>query len=388
MLAIHFGAGNIGRGFIGLLLQQAGYEVCFVDVNKDVVDEINRRREYTIRIAEEAGNSITVTGVRAIHGQDEAEVARAIMQADLVTTAVGPNILPYIAPVIAKGISLRLPENENPLNVIACENMIGGSTKLKALVFERLEENERATAERLVGFPDAAVDRIVPLQKHEDPLLVMVEPFYEWVVNRSQMVGEVPRIEGVTYVDDLQPYIERKLYTVNTGHAMIAYLGYSMGYDTIDQASRDEYIEKTTRGALKEAGDMLIAKHGFDKSEHERYISKILSRFQNSYISDEVTRVGRSPLRKISPDDRLVGPARQALQYGIEPSNLAMGIAAALRFDSQEDPEARELQASIEKNGLEKTIATYTGISADSPLFSLIIKQYNELRKKESDTLG
>ncbi|NGQ95225.1 mannitol-1-phosphate 5-dehydrogenase [Brevibacillus sp. SYP-B805] len=383
MLAVHFGAGNIGRGFIGQLLHQAGYEVCFIDVNKDLVDEINRQKAYVIRLAEEGEKTITVTGIGAIHGQDEEEVAKAIARADLVTTAVGPHILRHIAPVIAKGIARRAQENQQPLNVIACENMIGGSTQLKSHVFALLSDREQEWAERLVGFPDAAVDRIVPLQKHEDPLMVTVEPYHEWVVNRAQIKGDVPAIDGVTFVDDLTPYIERKLFTVNTGHAMIAYLGYVRGYETIAQAIRDESVYWAARGALEESGAMLVAKHGFDHTEHEHYIQKILSRFENPYISDEVTRVGRSPLRKLSPDDRLVGPARQALAYHIQPTHLAMGIAAALQFDYPEDQEARELAASIRDQGIEHTITTYMGIPQDSPLFGLIMNQWKDLQSNK-----
>jgi mannitol-1-phosphate 5-dehydrogenase len=380
MLAVHFGAGNIGRGFIGQLLHHSGYEVCFIDVNKELVDEINRQKQYTIRLAEEGEKTETVTGIRAIHGQEEGEVAKAIARADLVTTAVGPAILRLIAPVIAKGIAKRIQENDHPLNVIACENMIGGSTQLKSHVYDALSEAEKESADRLVGFPDAAVDRIVPLQKHDDKLLVMVEPYYEWVVNQAQFKGPVPTIHGVTFVDDLTPYIERKLFTVNTGHAMIAYLGYLLGYETIDQAIRDEYVYRAARGALAESGDMLIAKHGFDKKEHDRYIEKILKRFENPYISDEVTRVGRSPLRKLSPHDRLVSPARQALEYHIQPIHLATGIAAALLFDFADDQEAQEMVANMRKQGIENTIPTYTGISQDSPLFGMIMTQLHELQ--------
>ncbi len=380
MLAIQYGAGNIGRGFIGQLLHQAGYEVCFIDVNKEIVDEINRKKEYTICMAEEGEKTVTITGVRAIHGQDVEAVANAIAQADLVTTAVGPNILRHIAPVIAKGISKRFQKNQSPLNVIACENMIGGSTQLKLQVYDLLSDGEKEFADRLVGFPDAAVDRIVPLQKHDDKLMVTVEPYYEWVINQAQIKGPIPSIDGVTFVNDLTPYIERKLFTVNTGHALIAYLAYVRGIDTIDQAMRDDFVYRAARQALGESGDMLVAKHGFDKNEHDHYIQKILSRFENPYISDEVTRVGRSPLRKLSPDDRLVSPARQALEYGIQPNHLALGIAAALHFDYAEDQEACELAASIREHGIESTITKYTGISQNTPLFRMIMSQVNELQ--------
>ncbi|CUH96533.1 Mannitol-1-phosphate 5-dehydrogenase [Propionispora sp. 2/2-37] len=382
MLAVHYGAGNIGRGFIGQLLYRAGYEVCFVDVNQELVEEINRRKEYTVMLAAEDHAACTVKNIRAIDGRDEEAVAREIVAADLVTTAIGPNILKFIAPIIARGIALRLQQGGKPLNVIACENMIGGSSTLKSFVYGALSEQEKKTAAEKIGFPDAAVDRIVPLQKNEDKLLVTVEPFYEWVVNQSQVIGKVPAIEGVTYVDDLKPYIERKLFTVNTGHATVAYLGYLYGFDSIDRAIQDTHILSLTEKVLQETGAMLVAKYGFDKENHQAYINKIINRFKNPHITDEVTRVGRSPLRKLSPNDRLVSPAVQALRYGISPSGLAIVIAAALSFDYKQDPEAVEVQVSIREAGLEKTIEKYTGVAADSPLFTDIVENYQKLKAR------
>ncbi|MDF2634822.1 MAG: Mannitol-phosphate 5-dehydrogenase [Pelosinus sp.] len=380
MLAVHFGAGNIGRGFIGQLLHQAGYKVCFVDVSDDLVNEINRRQEYTVRLASEEQTTFSIHNVVALHSKDEDAVAQAIASADIVTTAVGPNILRFIAPVIAKGIAKRIKAENKPLNIIACENMIGGSTALKSFVYESLTAKEREQAASLIGFPDAAVDRIVPLQKHEDKLLVTVEPFYEWVVNQSQMLGDIPHVEGITYVSDLGPFIERKLYTVNTGHATVAYLGYLLKLGSIDKAIQNSFVLDITKKVLHETGALLIAKHKFDKTQHEEYIHKIIKRFQNSYISDEVTRVGRSPIRKLSAQDRLVGPALQALDYGITPNALSVVIAAALLFDSHDDPDAVEIQKYIQEKGLKKTISNYTGISNESPLFQLIEEQYHKLK--------
>ncbi|HJV45195.1 MAG TPA: mannitol-1-phosphate 5-dehydrogenase [Bacillota bacterium] len=383
MLAIHFGAGNIGRGFIGQLLYQSGYEVCFVDVNQELVNEISSRKEYQVRLADMGQETFTIQGVRAISGKDEEAVANVIANADLVTTAVGPNILKYIAPVIAKGISLRIGKSDQPLNVIACENMVGGSTQLKSYVLENIEEAVKAKVMAQIGFPDAAVDRIVPLQNHDDKLLVTVEPFYEWVVNESQFIGPVPKIEGITFVRDLTPYIERKLFTVNTGHAVTAYLGYQHGLKTIDQAMKNENIVDSVRQTLLETGQLLKAKHQFDEKKHLEYTDKIMNRFQNPFISDELIRVGRSPIRKLSPNDRLVGPAMQAFEHGITPIHLAKGIAGALLFDYPGDPEAVEIQNSIREVGMEETIRKYTQIPVDHPLFSIVMKQVDDLRKLE-----
>lgn len=382
MLAVHFGAGNIGRGFIGQLLSHAGYEVVFVDVNQAIVDELNKRRCYRVQLAMEGTPVSYVEGVRAIAGQDVEAVAETIAQADLVTTAVGPHILPHIAGSIAQGISRRLQVNPRPLNVIACENMIGGSAKLKEHVYGHLPKEAVSAADEWIAFPNAAVDRIVPIQQHEDKLLVTVEPFFEWVVDQSQMVGEPPAIEGVTYVNDLAPYIERKLFTVNTGHAVIAYLGYQFGYETIDEALRDEEISQAVRGALRETGALLVEKYGFGKETHEAYVEKIVGRYANPLLSDHVTRVARSPIRKLSPNDRLVGPALQCEERGLDSKYLGLAIAAALLFDFPEDPEAMQLQSDQKQYGLEHVMRTTAGIPAGSSLEASVLGHVRSLQER------
>lgn len=382
MLAVHFGAGNIGRGFIGQLLNQAGYEVVFVDVNRELVDELNRRKAYEVQLAMEGTPVSTVQGVRAINGQDVDAVAQAIADADLVTTAVGPNVLPHIARAIASGISRKMKQDARPLNIIACENMIGGSAQLKEHVFSFLSEDDRVRAQERVGFPNAAVDRIVPLQQHEDKLLVTVEPFFEWVVDQGQIVGEAPQIAGVTYVNDLGPYIERKLFTVNTGHAVIAYLGYLLGFATIDEAIRDSYIANAVRGALKETGALLVAKHGFDQHTHEAYVEKILDRYTNPMLSDHVTRVARSPIRKLSPNDRLVGPAMQCMEHGIVPTYLGLAIAAALLFDYPEDPEAVRIQEEVKQAGRVQVLRSLTGIPKEGALEEIVLGHIRSLTER------
>ncbi|NWQ44480.1 mannitol-1-phosphate 5-dehydrogenase [Bacillus sp. EB106-08-02-XG196] len=385
MLAVHFGAGNIGRGFIGNLLFHSGYETCFVDVNREIVDLLNEKKEYRVVLAEPSQEEVLVGNVRAINSALNPEkVIAAIAEADLVTTAIGPNILPLIANLIADGLRKRVSVSDKPLNIIACENMIGGSTLLKEKVFEKLTAEEKAQFEGRFGFPDSAVDRIVPNQVNEDKLMVKVEPFYEWVVEEPKMVGERPVINGITYVEELVPYIERKLFTVNTGHALAAYFGYYFGVETINSAMENKQISELVEGAIKESGEFLVGKYGFDQEEHGKYIQKILQRFSNSYIVDEVTRVARSPIRKLGSNDRLVSPARQYSEVvGKEPVYLLKGIAAALMYDFQGDEEAVKVQQTINGQGLEAAIQTFTQLVPESPLFKGIIEQYQQLKKQK-----
>ncbi|ANB58634.1 mannitol dehydrogenase Rossmann domain protein [Anoxybacillus sp. B7M1] len=384
MLAVHFGAGNIGRGFIGQLLSQSGYEVVFVDVNEEIVQKLQEKRHYRVIIAGEQIEEQHVYHVTALHSvKDHEAVLQHIAKADFVTTAVGPNVLPLIAPVIAEGIRKRLEVNRTPVYIIACENMIGGSSFLKEHVWKKLSEEEQTMASQYCSFPNCAVDRIVPNQKNEDLLSVTVEPFFEWVIETKQMIGTIPPIEGVRIVDELPPYIERKLFTVNTGHALVAYLGYYKKFFTIHEAMKDEEIYADVVKALNESGRVLIQKYGWNADEHQIYIKKIVQRFTKSAITDEVTRVGRSPIRKLGPNDRLISPAKQYYDLFHEiPSGLVKGIAALLQFDYQEDTEAMELQETIRQMGIEGALSRYAGLELGHPLIAAVKTEAATLAKQ------
>jgi mannitol-1-phosphate 5-dehydrogenase len=122
MKAIQFGAGNIGRGFIGAVLAGAGYELVFADVVEELLSQINYRKEYVVHVSDHNSYDVTVKGVRAVNsGSDEA--VSEIVDADIITTAVGLRILKFVAPTVAKGIIARQEAGiGKPLNIIACES--------------------------------------------------------------------------------------------------------------------------------------------------------------------------------------------------------------------------------------------------------------------------
>lgn len=376
MKAVHFGAGNIGRGFIGLLLNQSGYEVTFVDINDTVIQALEDKRFYEVGFAEEGVDNVLVDRVRGVNSLTDPErVIALIAEADLVTTAVGPTLLPKVAPLISEGLRERV--TSAPVYVIACENMIGGSASLHQAI-----EASGGIGTANASFPNAAVDRIVPLQQHADPLFVEVETFYEWVIE-TKGLAERPPLQDVTWVDEIGPYIERKLFTVNTGHAIASYIGSLFGKATIDEALKDRRVRQVVQGALYETGWLLLEKYGFEAKEHSQYIQKIIKRFENPKLKDEVSRVARSPIRKLGPSDRLVKPARELIDNGIEPNELAYGIAAALTYYNPEDSESSELNLSIEEDGIVSTVEKYLQLHEDDTLTKLILEQYHLIREQE-----
>jgi len=378
MNALHFGAGNIGRGFIGLLLAQNGFQVTFADVSEVLIDAIKKEGKYRVILADESHEAIPVEGVFGINSAKEPEALKeAVLKADLITTAVGVNIVPHIGRSLLEGIKERLHQgNVTPFSIIACENAVGATKVLKEALYEGLSEDEKSLADMYIGFPNSAVDRIVPIQNNENLLDVQVEPFFEWVVEEDAVKGDLRSLIGVHYVKDLAPYIERKLFTVNTGHAATAYFGLLKGHGTVLQAMKDEEVETAVRGVLKETSAYIVKSYGFDEKEHKAYVEKILGRFENPYLSDDLTRVARSPIRKISPSDRFVKPALGLISLGLEPKHLARAIAALLLYVNEEDPEAMVLQKDLKELGLSEVLKKYAGLSEEDPLAKLIKNEY------------
>ncbi|KMY48934.1 mannitol-1-phosphate 5-dehydrogenase [Peribacillus loiseleuriae] len=377
--AVHFGAGNIGRGFIGALFSQSGYQVTFIDLADQIINQLNEKKKYQVKLATDQKEAVTIENVSGLNNmRQENEVIEAIKGATYLTTAIGPNILPRIAPLIAKGLAARLKENDEKIYVIACENQISATDLLKGYILENLDEETQANLAGKVYFFNSAVDRIVPIQNNQDSLDVLVEPYYEWVVETSE---SIPPIEGMTIVSELAPFIERKLFTVNTGHAVIAYLGYLENKSTIDQTLADEKIIKQVQATLGETGAYLIKQYGLNPEEHQQYINKIINRFKNAYLNDDVTRVGRSPLRKLGANDRLVRPATEAKKAGLSYTNLTKAIASALLFDNKEDEEAVKMQAMIKEHGVAHVLKEVSELDENSEITLEVIKHYNELKK-------
>ncbi|CAH5034360.1 mannitol-1-phosphate 5-dehydrogenase [Serratia marcescens] len=381
MKALHFGAGNIGRGFIGKLLADAGVELTFADVNQTVLDLLNSRKSYQVHVVGEQERVESVNNVSAVNSGSEAAVA-LIAEADLVTTAVGPQILGKIAGMIAKGLVLRHQQgNAQPLNIIACENMVRGTSQLKQHVFAALPQDEQAWVEQHVGFVDSAVDRIVPPADSSDPLEVTVETFSEWIVDQTQFKGQPPAIAGMELTDNLMAFVERKLFTLNTGHAITAYLGQRAGLQTIRDAILDPAIRRVVKGTMEESGAVLIKRYGFDADKHAAYINKILGRFENPYLHDDVERVGRQPLRKLSAGDRLIKPLLGTLEYGLPHANLIQGIAAAMSYRSEQDPQAQELAELLNTLGPKAALAQISGLPAESEVVEEAVAVYNAMHK-------
>jgi mannitol-1-phosphate 5-dehydrogenase len=374
--AVQFGAGNIGRGFLAQLFHESGLEVVFVDVADAVVEALNARGAYDIQIVGEGAEAIPISGVRAVHGRDRVRVAEEIAQAEIVCTAVGANALPYIAPALAAGLLARHKSLGTPVNILLCENLHDAAEVMRQAVIEHLAERYREEILAKTGFVQAVVARMVPFQteadRAADVLAIKVEAYKRLPIDAQAMVGEWKPIVGVEPVSNFEAWVARKLYVHNGAHAVLGYLGQEAGHTYGYEALRDPKIEAVLDDVLEETGRALVARYGFDPQEHAAHIADLKRRFLNESLGDTCRRLARDPLRKLAPDDRLVGAARLCEEADVEPVALAQAIASALRYTDPDDPSATELQRLLTETGFDATLQKVCGIAPAEPLASRI----------------
>ena len=290
-------------------------------------------------------------------------------------------------PALAESIKKRRKSGCGKIiNILACENALGGSTILKNFIFGYLDAEDAAYMEEHIGFPDCAIDSIIPPVADDLPADVSVEKYLEWDSLKSGFKGELPEIRGLDIVDDLTPYIERKLFTLNGPNAVTGAYGHLKGYSTVQEALDDPEIYDVVWSMMTEAGEMLARRHGFSPERMLEYREFIMRRFRNPRVIDTVARVAREPIRKLSPTDRIVTAMNLANGYGIETPAYITGVAAMLTYDNPDDAQSVELQKLIGDIGLEAALEKVSGIRRGTDVSSAKIKKYmilkNEIKKR------
>ncbi len=363
--AVMYSAGKIGRGFIGALMAESGYEVVFIDMVPALIDMLNETHSYSIQYVDGDKSTQTVTGVRAVNGRDADAVAEEIANAEILATSVRAENLVRIAPLLAKGIRLRIQKSGRPLNILICENLMDASKFLRPLLEEHLTQEEMA----YVGLIETSIGRMVPDQN--DPSVIRTESYCHLPVDKDAFVGPIP------YLAHMEPYspfrfcVERKLFIHNMMHAVSAYLGMRKGYSYIHEALADEEIRVVARGAVLESAHALAAKYNMPEDELLAHAEDILVRLSNPALMDTCERVGADIPRKLAYDDRLVGAARNVLEQGNEPKCICTGIAAGLVQLLKEKDLPREEAAN--------QLYALSSLDADHPIARMAMEIFETL---------
>jgi mannitol-1-phosphate 5-dehydrogenase len=379
-----FGAGATGRGHVGLLAWQAGFEIVWVDKDAELVAALRKQQRYTVHFTGRgAVPDVTVTGFRVYFHEEREAIAREIGDADLVLTSVIEHNLPDVAKTLALGVAhCRRAGRQTPLNCIACENMPDSSSSLGRYVRALLSGDDSEYLDRFWGFPDCMISRVVP-RPEPDPLRIVTENYNEWTVRAEAFRGEKPvALTAMELINNQTARLERKLFVHNGGHAICAYLAWHRGHEFIHQAVADPAVVEPLLKALDEIGAVVLRKHPcFSEEEIAAYKRELGERGANEAMRDPIARVVRDPIRKLGPQDRLLGPAQLAVEYGLPRAHIVQGIVAALRYHSEADSQSVQLARDIAERGLPAVLEDVCGLAKGSPLVGEILSAWDRFQE-------
>lgn len=350
---VMFGAGKIGRSFIGQLFSRGGYEVVFIDVFQPVIDELNRRREYNVVIKGTVDSVIKVNNVRGVYAADEKAVIAEICSATVVATSVGQNGLQGVFPLLSEGLQYRQKHNQTPIDIIIAENLRDAAPYFESELRKLLPANYPFS--QMVGLVETSIGKMVPLMTQkdlqQDILQVFAEPYNTLILDKKTFKNPIPEIKGLAPKENMKAWVDRKLFIHNLGHAATAFLGYIYNpkfiylYEALEV--REIYAE--VRSVMQQSATALLKKYPaeFTKESLQDHIDDLLARFQNRSLGDTLFRVGCDLQRKLGSDDRLAGAIKLAIEMNLPYGKILKALVCGCRFRAT-DENGKMLDSDVE----------------------------------------
>jgi mannitol-1-phosphate 5-dehydrogenase len=339
-----FGAGKIGRSFIGQLFSMGGYEVVFIDIYKPIIDELNRRESYRVIIKSDKDEILNITSVRGVYADDENKVAHEVATAGIVAVSVGLNGLKNIFPLLAQGLLERYKINRNqPLDIIIAENMRNADEYFKLELLKLLPE--KYPLNKLVGLIETSIGKMVPIMQdkdiQEDILQIFAEPYNTLILNKKAFRNPIPLIQGLAPKENMKAWVDRKLFIHNLGHATTAYVGYlhDRRFVFIYEALAVPEVYERVRATMIQSAEILMKKYPgvFTSEQLNDHIADLLKRFQNRALGDTIFRVGCDLYRKLGPEDRLAGAIKSALDFNLPYSKILYALVCGCHFKAKDE---------------------------------------------------
>ncbi len=258
-----FGAGKIGRSFIGQLFSLGGYEVVFIDVFQTVIDELNLRGKYNVVIKGDKESVINIKNVRGVYSGDVVKVIEEIATARIVAVSVGLKGLKAVIPLIGKGLIKRYEIlGAAPLDIIIAENLRNAAEFMSDALRDNLPLG--FPLDDRVGLIETSIGKMVPIMLKKDMeadiLQVFAEHYNTLILDKLAFKNPIPEIEGLAPKENMKAWVDRKLFIHNLGHATTAYLGY-LAHPTatfLYEVLSDSQLKDKVRQTMLQAADILL----------------------------------------------------------------------------------------------------------------------------------
>ena len=383
---IILGAGRIGRGFLARLLHEDGREPVFFAATDATVQRLHGKT-YEIHVLGAEEKNVLETEVQAFSVKDTEALASQWARTELIFTACGGKNLEALGGELAKAFQLlRSMGKAHVSNIVTCENWKAPEKVLKEAICGHLTQEERADFERLTGVTESAVmcsgtGASEPSALHY-PMDTWVEDVLYLPVNAKGMKGELPQLSCIEFLPDFGSLLRQKLYTRNTSIATIGYLGRLKGLTYVAEAAADPEIAPILDELYREVSEILVQSLGIDREKQRVFAKRADAKNRNPLIIDPLTRIGRDPIRKLSPEDRLIGPLREGAALGLSTDAIALGCAAALYYEDPEDEAACRLAELRREKGTDYILKEICGLDPEGEEAKRIRRAQERLKEK------
>ena len=344
------GAGKTGRGFLARLLQEAEKEVVFIDKNQELVDTLNREKEFQILFFGGVRESYTVNNFVAYTWENEEITEILAKDAELIFVSVGGQNLADVGASLAKVLT-----QDKKYYIVTAENASKPSQTLKAAI----------------GREDLVVSEstVFCTTIEEEGIHINSENYPYLHCNAELLEGYVPDAKTIKVIDNFSDFLTRKLYTYNAASCVIAYLGWKKGYSNYADAANDEEILELLDKNYEITNRVLCKEFGYEEADQKEFALLSKAKFCDRTIVDTVARNARDPQRKLAAAERIMGPIALMYKYGEDASVLEMTAAAAIEYDNDGEEAWRAIKAqkSVEEIltdicGLKETDKSYENI--------------------------
>lgn len=380
-----WGAGKIGRGFIGDLFNRAGYRIGFIDASRELTEGLAARGKYTVLNLPGTGEreEVNVSGFSTLHTDEKENIRSKLCTCSLMAVAVFPTAFEQTARDLVPVIEERAEKlRDATLDIFLCANTFHPAGKLEELLAGMLSENGKNYLEEKVGLVDTLIMRmaIEPAKemKDLDPYVVVTNGYPEMPADRTAFKGEPPAVEGILYTENILAEETRKMYTYNMLHAVYAYLGSSKNYAYVIDCTRDQEVQEIAVNTLEEVSRTLQKEFGFTPEDMEKWNKRVLKNMANPILMDRLDRVGADPVRKLKRDDRLTGPALMCRKNGMLPYFLAKAIAYGFLFENEQDEASRQVRQYVAEQGIKEAVRKYCQLDREVELIQLIAEHYRK----------
>lgn len=369
-----FGAGKIGRSFIGSLFSKGGYEVVFVDIDEKIIEALNIRRNYDVIIKADYEERINISNVRGVSPEDEKQVINEIADTDIMAVSLGTRGLALSIPLIAKGLVKRYTESRIPLDIIIAENLRNGAEYMKKKLLQYLPE--WFPFDSMVGLVETSIGKMVPImtkdESERDILQVFAEPYSTLILDKQGFVNPIPEIDGLAPKANIKAWVDRKLFIHNLGHVAAAYYGHYHypGYTYMYEILEHQEVKDFTRQVMMQSSKILQALYPgiFTDKQLRDHIEDLIFRFQNEALGDTVFRVGCDLQRKLGANDRLMAPFKSGIILGLPVKLIASLIYFGTCFLAIDENGMlfigdAEFHEMIEEKGIKEVLSTLGDLS-------------------------